>query len=207
MKPETITAWSAAAQALAALASLVVAIVLVWITHKYMKLTKGILEETSKARAAGEESAKAARSSATAAFESIHLVRQQIEEQAGLGRIIVQAGVASALTAIKYWSEQNVQNLAPTKQLPPTDNLVLENARAIVDHAARMDSDAAQRLSSAFDDMKNARNEIESTREVEPSTARLTGVYGVASGNARKFLMSAHDKLTTVETALFTPHA
>jgi TPP-dependent pyruvate/acetoin dehydrogenase alpha subunit len=94
LRPETITAWSAAVQALAAIVSLIVAGVLAFVTYRYVKLTKGILDETSKAREANEDSARAA-------LDSVKLMRQQLEEQAGLGHFIVKSTIDRAVAAIE----------------------------------------------------------------------------------------------------------
>ena len=93
MSPEQITTYAAIVQAAAAVVSLIVAGVLAFVTHRYMKLTKGILDETAKARVAAERSASAAQESASATFQSLHLMRQQLEEQAGIGRLTVESAI------------------------------------------------------------------------------------------------------------------
>src|SRR5580704_3047178 len=76
MSPEKLTSWSAVVQAAAAIASLIVACVLVYITHKYVKLTGHILSETAKARTATE-------AAANAALESVRLTKRELEEEKG----------------------------------------------------------------------------------------------------------------------------
>jgi hypothetical protein len=102
------------------------------------------------------KSAEAATTSANAAQESLWLMRQQFQEQAGLGHSVVQSAIESAISQITYWKAQPLSNLAKHRALPPTDSLVPANALAAVDHARRIDQQAAQLVSSAFDDLRNA---------------------------------------------------
>ena len=78
MSSEAIIAWSAAVQAGAAVASLVVASILALITYRYARITREILEETAKTRKATEDSAQAV-------LESVQLAKRQIEEQTDIG--------------------------------------------------------------------------------------------------------------------------
>lgn len=205
MDSQTVTAWSAAIQAFAAVATLVVTAILVHVTHRYVKLTKSILEETGKARLAAEQSARAAQDSAHAAFETIHLMREERAEAAGLGRTIAQTGITGAKEVIEFWRARDITRLAALKALPPTDNLIPSNVRAVVDHAARISGEAAKRISSAFTDMQAARDTIESIREIEIGMARSLGVYKEEVESASKFLDSAFGKLVDADLILSLP--
>ena len=115
-----------------------------------MKLTKGILDETSKARAAAERSAAAAEESASATFQSLHLMREQLEEHAGLGRSIVRTTIDSATNAIDHWKSLKIRELNISR-FPSTADLVPATASSAVEHArGSISSDAAVKLSSAF---------------------------------------------------------
>jgi hypothetical protein len=173
MDPETVTSWSAAVQAFAALATLVVTVILVVITNGYVKLTKGILDETSKARLAAEHSASAAEASARAAFESVALMRQQIEEQAGLGKQIVQSTIDSAVSAVTYWIDHNIADWGVVRTMAPTENLFPQKAASALDHAARISPAGATVLSSAFDELRTCCADIEHLRAV----ATLPGAW------------------------------
>jgi hypothetical protein len=73
-----------------------------------MKITKEILTETTKTRTTAERSTSAADQSASAAVQSVHIVRQQIEGQAGLGRVIVETTIDSAMNAINHRTSQDL---------------------------------------------------------------------------------------------------
>jgi hypothetical protein len=142
MKPETIAAGSALVQAFAAVASLIVAAVLAYITHKYAKLTQGILDETSKARKASEDSARAAR-------DSVNLMRQQLEEQTGLGAFIVASTIDTVVNEIEpILQPQPLRNQSVPKSISRLNILVEQRAESAVNHAARINVDVAQQLTS-----------------------------------------------------------
>lgn len=195
MSPETITSYSAVVQALAAVVSAGLAGVLVWVTRRYTTITGKILEESRKARSANE-------SSASAALASVHLMRQQLEDEAGLGRSIVQTTIDSATNAVAYWKEQKISSLSPYR-LPPTDSLVPSDADAAVNHARRISLSIASKLSSAFDDLRNARNEIEGMRHGVKLTGTVTGMYDSNCSRAEQLFDSAWTKLLEAKAALF----
>lgn len=174
-------------------------------TVLYAWLTSKLWKETKKSADAAARAADAAAKAADAAHQSVKLARQQFEEQAGLGRTIVETAVTRAKDAIKYWRLQidDLTDLVGMKALPPTDNLVPSNARTVIEHAARLDPEAAQEIDSAFTDMQTARNEIEGAREVQISAGRRIGHYSSVREAAADFLDSALDKLSYVELALF----
>jgi hypothetical protein len=166
MNPEAITAWSAAVQASAGIVSLIVAGVLAVITYQYMKLTKGILAETSQARLAAQASASAAQQSASAANQSLRLMRQQFEEQAELGQTIIQTTIDSAVSTISYWVSQDLKNPTFARSLPSPETLMPPKADSAMDHAGRLNQEGAAKLCSAFDDLRTAFAEIENLRNL-----------------------------------------
>jgi hypothetical protein len=163
----------------------------VLVTATYVLITRGLWQQTKK-------SADAATTSANAAQESVRLMRQQLDEQAGLGRSMVKTAVASAISATTSWRAQNIANLATTRSLPPTDDLVPADGRAVLYHAARIDPEAAELISSAFDDMGQARSKIESIRHAETNVGRVAGLYDLARAETERYLDSANEKLGQV---------
>ncbi len=137
-------------QAVAAVVSLIVAGVLAFLTYRYMKLTKGILDETSKARKANEDSARAA-------LDSVKLMRQQLAEQTGLGAFIVTSTIDTAVTAIEpLLQPEAFQKWSAAESLSRMNVLLEQPADRAVTHAARINADAAKQLSSAFDLLRTA---------------------------------------------------
>jgi hypothetical protein len=203
-----MSAWlanhSLAVQALAAAASVLLTAVLVVTTIFYARTTKKILEESQKARLAAQKQASAAEQQASAAFRSVELLQEQIMEQLGLGHSIVQTAIESAISAITYWKAQDLRGLAHARGLAPTDSLVPANALAAVDHARRIDQQAAQLVSSAFDDLRNARNEVESMKEAAQTTAQAGSFFDFtrASRQAERWLDTAFEKLQKAQATL-----
>jgi hypothetical protein len=201
-----MSAWladhSLAVQALAAVASVLLTTVLVVTTIFYARVTRKILEESERTRKAAQRQASATEQQATAAQRSVDLLQQQLAEQLGLGYSVVQSAIESAINAITYWKAQPLSNLAKHRALPPTDSLVPPNALAAVDHARRIDQQAAQQLSSAFDDLRNARNEIESMKQVGQIIGQGSGFFDSTSHQAEKYLDSAFEKLQKAQATL-----
>jgi len=142
---------------------------------------------------AAKQSASAAQSSAGAASESAALMRQEFYDQADLGRSIVQTTIDSAIATIDHWRSLGIQHYAST-QLPPTDDLIPATANSAVERARRISSQAAAKLSSAFDDLRRARRELETQRDV-------SGNRPIPASSSAKFessLNSAFDKLMHV---------
>ncbi len=161
-------------------------IVLVWITKRYAESTAAILEESRKARTAAESQASAAR-------QSVEVLQQQLEDQLGLGRSVVQNAIDSAISTIGYWKERDLRTGPRALGFPPTDGLVPNNAISAVEHARRISGELAQHLSSAFDDLRNARNEIERMRAI--ASAKSTTYLETSPSRADEFLSNAFAKL------------
>jgi chemotaxis protein histidine kinase CheA len=193
VSPEQITTYAAIVQAAAAVVSLTVAGVLAIVTHRYMKLTKGILDETAKARVAAERSASAAQESASATLQSLHLLRQQLEEQAGIGRLTVESTIDSAVAAIHHLKSQGLGQWAVVRALPSTANLFPQKANAASDHAARISTALAMKLSTAFDDLRVAFDQIERLRN-------LVSALGIDSGALSPTAVKVDELLTRALT-------
>jgi hypothetical protein len=168
--------------------------VLVGVTWKYARSTSAILTESGKMRLAAEKQASAAQ-------RSVDLLTSQIQEQLGLGRSVVKSAIESALSAIAYWKQRPLTSVAMAPGLPPSDNLVPANALAAVEQARRISSEAAEQLSSAFDDLRNAVNEIERLRHNTPE-ARGLGFLETTASHAPQYLDDALRKLQVVKGSL-----
>ena len=145
---------------------------------------------------AAKQSATAAEGSANAATQSLELMRQQMEEQADLGRSIVKTTVDTAAATIDHWRALKVPNLQVTR-LPNTDDLVPSRADSAVEHARRISQEAALKLSSAFDDLRNARRELETLRNTQHPNLKAEA-YQPTCRNFESFLNSALEKLMSV---------
>jgi hypothetical protein len=210
---EWLTAHAAAVQALASVASVLLAGILVWTTIRYARSTADILEESRKSRkafesqaSASQAQASASQAQATAAFESIALVREQLEDQLGLGKSIIHSAIDSAASAISYWKERPITDVAKGAGLPPPDDLIPVNAPAAVEHARRVAPQVAPELSSAFDDLRNAKNEIERIRLLGKGSPGI-GFLEQTRSKAPEYLDSAFKKLQRVKSAVPWPAA
>ena len=168
-------------------------IILVRLTGKYTRITGEILK-------AAQAQASASQAQASAASASIGLLREQIESQLGLGRTIVQSAISSALAQIEYWKSVEV-SFSTSRTLPPTDDLLPANAMAAVEHARRLSSEGAERLSAAFDCLKLARNEIEGVRQWGQLYPNMMATFkAVGDGQkAAKYLTSAFAELQSAQ--------
>lgn len=96
-----------------------------------MNLARGILDETARARKTNEESARAAR-------DSVKLMRQQLEEQAGLGNFIVESTIDRAIAAIEaILQPEPLRNFNVSESRSRLDLLIEQQAEPAVTHAAR----------------------------------------------------------------------
>jgi hypothetical protein len=185
---EGATGWladhSPAIQALASVANVILAGVLVWTTIRYARITADILEESRKSRLAAEQQVKAAesqasasRSQASAAYETLRLLREELQ----LGPSIVQSAIASAISSIEYWKSLDVVRLASVRGLPTTNDLVPLSAGIATDHARRISLQGAQLLSNAWDELRRAKDEID--RVTELGRAHGTGLTSLTTVN------------------------
>jgi hypothetical protein len=206
---QSVVAWPDIISACAAAANVILVAVLIFVTWKYAKTTAEILEESRKAREATEQlikaaqsQASAAHSQATAAYETLHVLRQEVQDLSGLGQSVVQSAIQSAMSAIEYWKRQALKDLAKFQAIPPTDDLVPANAHSAVEHARRIHPSGAQLLSATFDNLRRAREEIESMRQAS-SAQGLVGVH-IASMicDPEKYLTAAMDGLLKAQQFL-----
>jgi alkanesulfonate monooxygenase SsuD/methylene tetrahydromethanopterin reductase-like flavin-dependent oxidoreductase (luciferase family) len=184
-----ITAIAAAIAALATVAYFIATIFILRETRKSAEAAGDAMRAAKDNAQATKQSASAAQGSASSAAESLTLMRQQIEEQADLGRSVVQTTVDTAVATVAHWRALSLPELVVSR-IPNTDDLVPSRADSAVEHARRISQEAAGKLSSAFDDLRNARRQLETLRNVpfpdlrassyEPSCKHFEGHLGTA---------------------------
>jgi hypothetical protein len=129
-------------------------LILVFVTGYYAYKTSKILEESRRSRQAGERQASAAE-------ESIRLLREQIEEKAGLDKTIVASAMQTAIRNIEYWQSANVYNMGATYSIPQNIQILPDNAHSAVEHSRRISVEGSGQLTSAFDHLRHAETEIQ----------------------------------------------
>jgi hypothetical protein len=184
MKPETVNAVASVVNAVSVVA-------LVCITAYYAEKTAEILDESRKARIASETQAAAAQ-------RNLDFLQIQFEEERGLGRTVIQSAIESALSAISYWKQRPVTDFSKGAGFPAPDNLIPASALAAVEHARRISADTARQLSSAFDDLRNAKSEIERVR----LSLGGVGYLERTPSQAPTYLAYAETKLIQVRVSL-----
>lgn len=184
-----ITAWATTVNAVCIIALAV-------ITWWYAKSTAQLLDETKKARGAAERQAKAAE-------ENIRVLRQQLEEQAGLGRIIVEGKITSLMRSIDYWKSFDLGGVSAfIAGIPEASDLVPPDAQSLVEHAMRVSQEAASYLQTALDNLGFAKKELE---RIEDSKAVLTSPtknYEPPERRFHAFLKEASISLTNAQKQL-----
>jgi hypothetical protein len=191
--PDWLTSHSTSVQATAAIAGVVLTAVLVVTTILYLRATNRILVESRKSRAAAE-------SQASAAQRTIGLLQQQLEEQMGLGKLIVKEAIHSTRQTIEYWNGQpGIGQLAEAHGLPPVDRVLPSNWENILEHARRISADGAASLTQAFDNLKKMCDEVERTRGI----AKRQGAFMFPlPSRAPEFLRAARASLDDAEAKL-----
>ena len=111
--------------------------------------------------------ALSAQRQASAAEESLRQLREQVQAQQEVGRMIVENTVQSALAKIKIWKTFNIGYLANNKRLPQTINLVPDQAGSALENASRISKEAAEELGNAFDDLTFAQTHVEILRSYQ----------------------------------------
>jgi hypothetical protein len=197
---EWITAIAALIAALATVAYLYTTILIFRQTKRSADAAADASQAARDNATSAKQSASAAQSSANAAFQSVHLMRQQIEEQADLGRSIVQTSIDTAIATIAHWRELNIPDLQVAR-IPTTDDLVPSRADSAVEHARRISPEVAGKLSSAFDDLRNARRELETLRNA-PRQELRTNAYQPTCGHFEGHLSSAFSKFMEVRALI-----
>lgn len=192
MSPEKITAWSAVVQASAAVASLIVAAVLVRITHRYATFTKEILEETAKARKATEDSARAA-------LETTQLAKRQIEEQTDVGETILDTTLWKVINAA-----ETILAPDPFVNSRARDALArlwaaLDDAGAAIRHSARTNPETAKILTTCFENIRSGANDAQSIVQMtNPSPSNPA--FRLKSNQAEQTLRNAVDHLKKIKS-------
>jgi hypothetical protein len=145
------------AEWITAIAALVAALA----TVGYFIATIYIFRETKKSADAAEKSAAAAEKSAEAANNSITLMRQQFDQQLGLGNFRVETTVDTAIAAIEaILQPQALRNINVPPNVTVLNTLLEEQAPAAVSHAALMNQDVAKQLDSAFQLLRTATSDL-----------------------------------------------
>lgn len=170
-------------------------VVLVGVTGYYAWTTKRILDESEKMRKAAEKQAAASEQQASAAFETLHHLREQVEELEGLGRSIVQTTVDSIIRRIEEWKKLDIKGHFAIAETFPAPKLVPENSQEVLGHARRISGQCALLLNEAFDDLRAAENQIDILRK---GTAVRQGFFNPAGYDPNPFLTSAFSKLQEV---------
>jgi len=189
-----ITAIAAFIAALATVAYFIATILIFRETKKAADATTEAAQAAKDNALAAKQSAGAAQSSAGAASESAALMREQFYEQANRDRSIVQTTVNSAVANIDHWRNLPIKNFG-SAQIPPTDDLVPATADSAVECARRISSEATTLLSSAFDDMRKARRELETQRKAASNRP-------IPMDRVESYLNSALDKLMQVRAVV-----
>jgi len=171
-------------------------VVLVLVTAYYAWTTRKILNESVKMRKAAEKQAIAGDSAASAAFATLHHLREQVEDLQGLGKSIVLTTADSLIRRIEDWEKLDIKaNFGIASAFPSPDDLVPEHSQVIIEHARRISSDCAIAMSAAIDDLRSAKGQIETLRGV---TRDIRAFFDPARYDPNPFLAGAFSKLQEV---------
>ena len=206
---QTVQAWSGFISACATALNTILVCWLAVITGKYARTTAAILEESRKAREAAERQVAAAKSQASAAqaqasvaYQTLALLKQQLEDQLGLGRGIVQTAIHGAISAIDYWRSLKLIDLAKERGLPQTDGLIAPDMHGAIEHARRISEKGAELLAAAWDNLQRARDEIDRLKERGISQGHWLGHHGDLNFRGETYLKEAFDLLLRAQKSL-----
>jgi hypothetical protein len=172
-------------------------VVLVGVTGYYAWTTRSILRESEKMRQAAEKQAIAANAQASAAFATLEHLRQQVEDLHGLGKSIVLTTVDSVIRSIDDWKKRDIRgNFAIAESFPEPTDLVPENSPNVLVHARGVSEKCVTLLTSAFDDLRSAKGQIEILRR--GAALRRTAYFDPSLFDPEPFLTSAFVKLQDV---------
>jgi len=181
----------------------------VWLTRRLWQETKKSADAATEAvRAAkdnalaAKQSASAAQSSAGAASESAALMRQQFYDQAERGRLTVEFTIDSAVNAIDHLKSQSLGEWAIVHALPPTVNLFPLTAGAVIEYACPISALLATKLSSAFDDLRIAFDQIERLRNLVSTPGVNSDALRPTAVKADQLLTSALRKFTEAKALI-----
>jgi hypothetical protein len=146
------------AQAVTAIAAAIGAL----FTALYLIATVMIFNEARKSADAAQMSADAADKSADAAQRSVALMRQQFEEQAGLGIFTVNSAIDTAINGIEgILQPQPLRNWSVPGNHSRLSVLLEQRAEPAINYAVRSDAEVAKQLSSAFDMLRTALSHLQ----------------------------------------------
>ena len=191
------------AEAITAIAALIAALG----TVAYFIATLYIFKVTKTSADAAQKSADAADKSADAAQNSIALMRQQFEEQAGLGAFIVNSAIDTAVTAIEAIVQpEPLRNWNVAGNLSLIEGLLGQKSEQAISHAARANADAAKQLSSAFDLLGLARSLLEELSDCEKRAISPTSShYRLRANRTEQTLNVALTKFLAAKAILIQP--
>jgi hypothetical protein len=170
--------------------------VLVVVTAYYAWTTKQILTESEKMRKAAEKQASSAEAQASAAFATLHHLQQQVEDLQGLGRSIVRTTIDSTVRSIEACRKLDIKANFAIAETFPSPRLLPENAQIVLEHARRISDHCAILLTEAFDELREAENQIDILRR--GASANRMGFFNPAHYDPAPFLKEAFTKLQEV---------
>jgi hypothetical protein len=167
-------------------------VVIAGATVAYVVLTKRLWQETKK--------------SAEAAKNSADVLDRQMKQEADRCKFALRAGVATALEATEFWKKRigDLVNLVGRRELPPTHNLNLPYS--IAESGSLTDINTGLTLSLVLDDMRTARDLIESVRNINNEGGANNGPIERAREEAATLLANAHEELTELSAAFDAPN-
>ena len=167
-------------------------VILVVITALYAWSTAKILKESRLARKATERQAASSE-------ESIRVLRQQIAEQSGVERAVIETVISGALAGITYWKEANLKNMTYSSVFPDTIELVPPDGHLAVRHAIHISSSVSSPLEAGLGQLRLAQGELEILRG---ATSNKTGVERTHSPRVHKHLDAAKEDLEKARSEL-----
>src|SRR5258708_21657260 len=111
-------------------------------------------------RKAAEKQASSAEAQASAAFATLHHLRQQVEDLQGLGKSIVRTTIDSVVRSIEEWKRLDIKANFVIAGAFPSPKLIPENTQTVLEHARRISDHCAMLLTEIFDELREAENQI-----------------------------------------------
>lgn len=171
-------------------------VVLVGVTAYYAFTSNKILKESEKMRKAAEKQALSADFQASIASATLDQLRHQNEELRGFGKSVVRTTIDSAVSSIERWQKLDIrQNFVNAHTFPSPGDLIPGNAQSAMEHARRVSKLCVVLLTDAFNDLRSARDQIETLKQGSVSSAQRQGYFDPAKYDPGPFLTSAFAKL------------
>lgn len=162
--------------------SAVATVALVFVTAYYAWSTRKILTESQRTREATWTLAKSSQ-------ESTQIMKQQIEQDRTIGRMIIVSVIKAAQTNIEEWETISIASYAVGGYIPENVNLVPLNAESAIQHARLLSSEGTVDLMSGLENLRRASWELNFVRQFI-GTSNQTPVHK-HSENIRKYIESA----------------